>query len=97
MSILLQIPRPHEQTAGRVIDGEAVLMLSDANEIVVLNHVGARIYELADGARTVATIAATITAEYAVSAESAEADVSAFIADLVAQQILVLTPTSPAP
>ncbi len=83
-------PAPHPQTAGRVIDGEAVLLLAETNEIQVLNPVGSRIFELADGRRTLAEIASILTDEYNVDFNQALADVSEFVQQLVDSQVLVL-------
>ena len=93
MDILQMYPLPHPQTAGRVIDGEAILILADASEINVLNPVGARIFELADGTHATNEIIATITAEYEVTSEEATEDVLDFLQDLVDQQILVFSET----
>jgi len=90
MSFLHLYPKPHPQTAGRVIDGEAVLILSEVSEINVLNEVGARIFELSDGNHTISHIVQTINDEYDVSPEQAEQDVLEFIHRLVKQQVLVL-------
>jgi|DewCreStandDraft_2_1066082.scaffolds.fasta_scaffold05252_5 hypothetical protein len=83
-------PAPHPQTAGRVIDGEAVLLLAETNEIQVLNPVGSRIFELADGQHTLAEIASILTEEYNVDFHQALADVSEFVQQLVDSQVLVL-------
>ncbi|MGH2536906.1 MAG: PqqD family protein [Candidatus Promineifilaceae bacterium] len=90
MSILSRYPRPHPQTAGRVIDGEAVLILSESSQVNVLNPVGSRIFELADGRHSVADIVAAVVAEYEVPAETAERHVTDFLEGLVQEQVLVL-------
>lgn len=90
MNRLDQYPRPHEQVAGRVIDDEAVLVLAESGEVQVLNEVGARIWQLTDGTRSLAQIADAIAAEFEVSAEQARADVTEFVAQLVGERILVL-------
>ena len=82
-------PKPHPQTAGRVIDGEAVLILADASEINVLNRVGSSIYELADGTHSVAEIAWEISQLYDTSYAEAETDTVDFLAGLVAQDVMV--------
>lgn len=82
-------PKPHPQTAGRVIDGEAVLILSDASEVNVLNSVGSRIYELADGSRSVGEIIDSIVKEYDATPEQAEKDVAAFLQQLVEREVLI--------
>jgi len=82
-------PKPHPQTAGRVIDQEAVLMLADKSEVNVLNHVGARIFQLADGSRTGEEIAGIITSEFDVTPETAYSDVAEFLNELIDQEIFV--------
>lgn len=88
--ILKQYPKPHPQTAGRVIDREAVLMLSDSSEVNVLNFVGSRIFELSDGTHTIAEIAETISSEYDVTVEEATEDVAAFIRQMEKRKVLIL-------
>lgn len=88
--MLQKYPKPHSQTAGRVIDGEAVLILSDDSETMVLNGVGSRIYELAKGELTIETISTMISDEYDVDPETAQKDVIEFVQALVSQNVLVL-------
>jgi len=83
-------PKPHPQTAGRVIDGEAILLLAETNEIQVLNEVGSRIFALADGQHSLAEIAAALTDEYEVDLAQALDDVHAFVRQLVDQRVLIL-------
>ena len=92
-NIQQQYPKPHPQTAGRVIDREAVLMLSDSSEVNVLNYVGSRIFELSDGTHTIAEIAEIISTEYDVSAEEALEDVTAFIQQMEKRKVIVLNNT----
>ena len=97
MNILKMYPKPHPQTAGRVIDGEAVLILADTSEVNVLNPVGSRIFELSDGGSTIEEIAHTIAREYEVTYEQADLDVREFILQLVDQSILILEETKETP
>lgn len=83
-------PRPHPQTAGRVIDGEAVLILADASQINVLNQVGSLIYELSDGQHSVADIAAQLAARFDVSYAQAESDTLEFLHGLETQSVMIL-------
>lgn len=83
-------PIPHPQVAGRVVNGEAVLVLPGKGQVKVLNEVGARIWELADGNRTVAEIVDCIDTEFDVARPVAEADTCAFIERLAAMGILEL-------
>ena len=85
-------PMPHPQVSGQVVGDEAVLVLPEKGKVVVLNEVGGRIWELADGTRTVTDIVEVIVSEYQVSEEQARADVEKFIEELVEAQVLVLSP-----
>lgn len=83
-------PEPHPQTAGRVIDGEAVLILSETSEFNVFNSLGSRIFELADGQHSLHAIIDIILEEYAVDADEARQDVVEFVNDLVNQRVLII-------
>ncbi len=61
-----RIPIHHPRTAARVFSGEAVIISPAEHMIRMLNPVGSRIWELADGTRTVDAIAAILAAEYEV-------------------------------
>jgi hypothetical protein len=76
------IPAPNPNVVGRMVDGEAVLVLPDQGQVKVLNPVGARIWSLADGSRSIAQIAQVICDEYEVDPEQAQADVLEFFARL---------------
>jgi coenzyme PQQ biosynthesis protein PqqD len=73
------------------VDGEALIVLADSGEVTVLNDVGSRIWELADGSRSVAEIVEAIVSEYDTTPEQAEADVRSFVHELVENQMLVLS------
>lgn len=94
MNLATTYPEPHAQTAGRVIDGEAVLILSDSAEVNVLNPVGSRIFELIDGDTSLEQIVETIIQEYNVDRADAERDTVTFVKELVAHQVLVLNEKS---
>ena len=84
-------PTLNPNVRGRTIDNEAVLVLPDRGLVQVLNQVGASIWALVDGKRTVRDIAAALCAEYKVDQEQAEADTLAFVAELEAKGILSLS------
>lgn len=69
--------RQCERTASRIIDGKAVVITIDSNQLHVLNEVGTRVWELADG-RSLEAISAEIVREFAVDLERAEQDVCTF-------------------
>jgi GeoRSP system PqqD family protein len=72
-----------ERTAARVIDGKAVVISIDQNQVHVLNSVGTRVWELCDG-RAVDDIIDQIVLEFEVEREQAARDVEAFAERLVA-------------
>ncbi len=91
-------PISHPQVAGRLVDDQALLVLCEEGRVNVFNAVGTRVWELADGTRTLAAIVETVLAEYNVERARLEADVAAFVELLVARNILELLPapvTSP--
>lgn len=90
MDLTRVYPKPHPQTAGRVIDGEALLILADASEINVLNPVGSLIFELADGKHSVADIVREIATQYDIAYPAAETDAIEFLEELVTQNVMVL-------
>jgi pyrroloquinoline quinone biosynthesis protein D len=57
-----------------------------------LDEVSGRVWDLCDGTRTVAQLVAAICAEYEAPAETVEADVLEFLADLSADGLVVPLP-----
>jgi hypothetical protein len=90
MDISKIFPQPHPQTAGRVFDREAILILADSSEVNVLNAVGSRVFELSDGQHSIAAIIATIVDEFDVAHERAKADVIDFLQQLADEHVMVL-------
>ncbi len=82
------IPARTPGVISRRMDGEAVLVDPVRGKVRVLNAVGAAIWELTDGERNLAGLAQAVAAEYDVPLARAEADVSAFCADLVARGVM---------
>ena len=76
---------------GRILDPtehgglEAVVVLPARGKIDILNEVGARIWSMVDGRRSVREIAAAIADEYQVSMAQAEADALTFLEDLASR------------
>lgn len=81
---------PQPGIVGQILNDEAVLLLPAKGEVKVLNAVGARIWSLVDGSRTIAQIAAQIAAEYAVDPAQAEADTLDFVAELAQREMVTL-------
>src|SRR6187402_145410 len=85
--------RQHERTACRVIDGKAVVITIDQNELHVLNAVGTRVWELADG-RPLSAIVDEIVREFAVERERAVKDVWAFAEQLLSVGAARIAPST---
>jgi hypothetical protein len=85
------IPHQAPNVISRMLDGEAVLVHLGQNKIRVLNPLGARLWELADGRHSVNEIAQTIATEYQVELARAETDALAFYADLAGRGVLTLS------
>jgi hypothetical protein len=91
MDVLLSLdasPCPTAGVIGQVVHNEAVLVLPERGEIKVLNEVGARIWSLTDGNRTVREIATIIGHEYDVALAQVEADTLAFLQELSERQLI---------
>lgn len=71
------------RTASRVIDGKAIVITIDSNQLHVLNDVGTRVWQLADG-RTLEAIVDAIVDEFDVDREQASLDVCRFAEQLLA-------------
>ena len=79
--------RPVSDVVTRKVGDESVIVpvrshVADLDAVVTLNPVGARVWELLDGKRDVATIVGTIVEEYEVEPEAAQADVDEFVRTL---------------
>lgn len=84
-------PYPAQDVVGRIVGSEAVLVQAERAKVKVLNEVGARIWELADGSRSVLEIASQISREYQVGVEEAQTDAWNFIQQLVERGLLLLS------
>jgi len=86
------IPAHAPGVVSRTMDGEAVLVHPAQGKVRVLNAVGARIWELADGRHDIAALAQAVADEYGVPLARTEADVDAFCYDLVGRGVMVWAP-----
>ena len=88
--MLNAIPRRTSSVASRALDGEAILVNPEQGKVTVVNGVGARLWELMDGQRSIADMARVIADEYKVSLIKAEADSLSFCRDLAGRGLLTL-------
>ncbi len=78
----------NDRVVSRKIVDELILVpvrrnVAEMESIYTLNDVGARVYELIDGERTILQICELIVEEFEVSSEEAERDVLEFLQKLV--------------
>jgi hypothetical protein len=87
---LVDIPAHAQGVLSRLVDGEMVLVHPAQGKVRVLNRVGSRLWELADGRRSVEEMAVIIADEYGVGLDRARGDSLAFFADLAGRGLLSL-------
>ena len=83
-------PAPAEHVQSRRLEHEAVVVLPDKGEVKVLNEVGAQIWTLVDGSRTVREIIAALCAEFEASPVVVEADTVKFLAELQQKGLITI-------
>ncbi len=84
-------PRPSPSALAQPIGDELVLLLPQHGSVRAINAVGRRIWELADGSRSVREIATTIYREYDVTQAQAEADTLHFVGVLIQRGLLAVS------
>jgi hypothetical protein len=84
------VPKTAPEVIGRNLDHEAVLVLTDQAQIKVVNEVGAYIWFLVDGSRSIRAIASAVCQTYAIDQDQSETDTLEFIADLVNRGMLTV-------
>jgi len=90
MDISVKCPKKSEDTASRIIDGEAVIVTPQKGVVTVLNETGSGIWQLLDGRNTVEDIINVISSEFSVSREEARKDTLCFIEELIEKDMVVL-------
>lgn len=82
--------RPQHAThvVAKTIDEVAVLLNLTNEMYYSLNEVGARVWELADGQRTIATIVDTLAGEYDAERGQIAEDVRSLLAALAAEGLI---------
>jgi coenzyme PQQ synthesis protein D (PqqD) len=76
------------KAAWQDLDGETVLLLAADEKLLGLNTVAGRIWQLADGTRSVAAIARTIGSEFEGGGRELDQDTLGFVNELVARGLL---------
>jgi len=90
------IPRKNPASSSRTIDGQAVIALSDQAQIMILNDVGTRVWNLIDGRRTFEEIVALVTGQLVDSNEyekvppDLSSDIEQFLEDIAARGMITM-------
>lgn len=82
------IPRRSPTVVSRLLDDEAVLVHPMQGKVRVLNPVGARVWDLVDGQRTLDTISRVIASEFAADLARVQIEVPTFCEDLAERGVL---------
>ncbi|MDD5084856.1 MAG: PqqD family protein [Candidatus Omnitrophica bacterium] len=88
MEILKIKPKRDKDIAWRTVEKEALIVNPKDSLIYPFNRVATRIWELADGGKTVAEIIDEIKNEFDASPETIERDVAEFIENLISKGLL---------
>ena len=82
-------PRRRDHVLAQKSGDAVVLLDSETGRYYRLDDVGARIWQLADGSRSVAAIGSVLADEYDAPAERIEADAIELLAELAAEELIV--------
>lgn len=88
MNLLDHNIRVSPKVAARIVDGQAVVVEPRSGMVNVLNEVGARMWELADGSRTASEIIDLLVEEFDAEPGQIRVDTLAFMADLLGKGLL---------
>lgn len=83
------IPAHSPNLIWRIMNDGAVLVSPEIGKVRVLNEMGAAIWQLIDGQKSVDGIATLLVNQYEVSMEQVRNDLTAFTADLTERGLLV--------
>jgi coenzyme PQQ synthesis protein D (PqqD) len=78
-----------ERVLAKSTGGSLVLLDIDSGKYFSTNDVGARVWELTDGARSVSAIVGVVAAEYEVELDVIEADVMELVDELAQESLLL--------
>jgi len=79
---LEQAPARNPNSAFRIYEGQALIVLPERGENHLLNPIGSHIWDRLDGRRSLQEILDSIVAEFDVPADQARADLLEFVANL---------------
>ena len=81
-------PERREDVLAQGAGDTVILLTPDSGEYFTLNEVGGRIWELADGSRSVAEIATVLVSEYEAPLDEVQADALYILGELAEARLL---------
>ncbi len=88
MITLTMVPEKTSDLIWRSLDDGTVIINPEHGDVRVLNSVGAKVWELIDGHRSISQIAEEITSNYEVSFDDASRDLQDYLEIMLAQGLL---------
>ena len=85
-------PRRREQVLAQTAGETTILLAPVSGEYFTLNEVGGRIWQLADGSRSLQEIAQLLVDEYDAPLEAIEADTLELLRELEQRELLAAEP-----
>ena len=82
MENLEKIYERSSEVRYRILEGQAVVVLQDVAQVLVLSEVGARVLELLDGKRKMVAVRDLLLVEYEVDEAQLEQDLNDYINQL---------------
>jgi hypothetical protein len=94
MENLEKIYERSSEVRYRILEGQAVVVLQDVAQVLVLSEVGARVLELLDGKRKLVAVRDLLLVEYEVGEPQLEQDLNDYINQLKEAGIIRCTEDS---
>jgi hypothetical protein len=88
MLVKTSVPVRNPEIIAKLAEDEAVLVMPHKGQVKVVNEVGAVIWELIDGKRTIELIIEEIVSQFDVDPVTAESDVINFTTELYKREII---------
>lgn len=85
-----RIPVKSEKIASRIIDSEAIIVLLEKQQTIILNEVGSYIWEIIDGKRNISELTQIISSEFDITYEEALNDIVEFIEDMTKRGAILI-------
>lgn len=90
MDIMNTCPRRSDETASRIIEGEAVIVVPQEGLVRTLNEVGAFIWNMADGKHAVKDMIEKVSEEFEADKKEATKDLLDFVMELESKGMVKL-------